>query len=286
MGILSIQSHVVYGYVGNKAATYPLQSMGYDVWPVNTVQFSSHTGYNNWQGDVFSREHIKKIINAIEDLGVINQCKAILSGYMGSSDICLEVSETAQRFKALNNKVVYLCDPVMGNNSCFVKPEVVDFFKKSLKADIITPNQFEAEMLSGIQIKTAKDLQNIAEYFHELGILIVVITGIKINHSNTFVFISDGQHQHIIPNKEYHFEVPINGTGDLFSAIFLGSYLVNYDALQAAKNSIYYMNKVVENTMIAQTRELQVLSTNYNSSPKDIISMPLSSFSGIEIKLV
>ena len=67
--ILSIQSHVAYGYVGNKAATFPLQSMGYDVWPVNTVQFSNHTGYGKWQGIIFSKEHIGNVIQGIEDLG-------------------------------------------------------------------------------------------------------------------------------------------------------------------------------------------------------------------------
>jgi len=270
MGILSIQSHVVYGYVGNKAATYPLQSMGYDVWPVNTVQFSSHTGYENWQGDVFSRDHIKKIIQAIENLGAINQCQAILSGYMGSKDTCLEVLETVQRFKAKNDKIIYLCDPVMGNSNCFVKPEVVDFFKTNLmKADIITPNQFEAEMLSGIAIKTTKDLKDIAKHFHDSGILVVVITGVKLNENELFIFVSDGISQHLIPNKEYNFKIAPNGTGDLFSAVFLGTYLANKNALESAKNAAYFMDIVVNNTFLAQTRELQVISTRYDYSPKN-----------------
>ena len=272
MAILSIQSHVVYGYVGNKAAVYPLQSMGYDVWPVNTVQFSSHTGYKEWQGEVFSREHIKKVIQGIENIGAIAECKAILSGYMGSKDTCLEVVETVQRFKAQNSKIIYLCDPVIGNINCYVKPEVLEFFKTSLHADIITPNQFEAEILSGISIKNILDLKAVAAYFHNLGINVVVITGIKnltevANDLSTFV--SDKINQHIIFTKEYDFKIPLNGTGDLFSSVFLGSYLVNNDAIEATKNALYYMDRVVKNTLNLGARELQVISTYYDYLPKN-----------------
>ncbi len=268
MGILSIQSHVVYGYVGNKAAVYPLQSMGYDVWPVNTVQFSSHTGYDNWCGDVFSREHIRRLISAIEVIGVVNKCQAIISGYMGSKDTCLEVMETVERFKAKNKQIIYLCDPVMGNNNCFVKPEVVEFFKMSLRADIVTPNQFEAEMLAGIEIKSIQNLKQVAEYFHNRDIKIVVITGIKglkISGNDLDIFVSDGINQHIIGTKEYNFKIPVNGTGDLFSAVFLGSFLATKNALAATKNAVYYMDLVVKNTFAINSRELQIISTRYDA---------------------
>jgi pyridoxine kinase len=272
MAILSIQSHVVYGYVGNKAAVYPLQSMGYDVWPVNTVQFSSHTGYKNWQGDVFSREHIKKVINALEGMESIGQCRAILSGYMGSQDICFEVKETVERFKARNDKLLYLCDPVMGNVNCFVKPEVVDFFKNNLIADIITPNQFEAEMLSGVKINNVQDLKETANDFHNLGIKVVVITGVKCpSLEDLCVFVSDGAGQYVIPVREYDFEVSPNGTGDLFSAVFLGSYLSHHNALEAVKSAVYFMDLVLRNTFEAKIRELQVISARYDNKIKSEI---------------
>ncbi len=274
MGILSIQSHVAFGYVGNKAAVYPLQSMGYDVWPVNTVQFSSHTGYKDWRGDVFSREHINSVIKGIESIGAIGKCEAIISGYMGSEDICLEVMDTVKRFKAQNYKTFYLCDPVMGNSNCFVKPEVVEFFKNKLSADIITPNQFEAELLSNIKINNFKDLKKIATYFHNLNVSVVVITGIKnlerLN-GNSCVFVSDGTDQHIIITKEYDFKIPPNGTGDLFSAVLLGTYLTTRNALSAAKNAAYYLDLVVKNTFDAKDRELRVLSTRYSSLTKNNI---------------
>lgn len=286
MSILSIQSHVVYGYVGNKAAVYPLQSMGFDVWPVNTVQFSCHTGYPQWRGEVFSREHIKNIINGIEAIGAVDKCQAILSGYMGSKDTCLEVTETVTRFKANNNKIIYLCDPVIGNTNCFVKPEVLEFFKTSLVADIITPNQFEAELLSGIKIIDTNSLKAVANYFHNLGIAIVVVTGIRGLSSSLddlSIFISDNKDQYIINTKECKFSRPINGTGDLFSAIFLGTYLATNNALLAAKNAVFYMDIVVNNTLNSQSKELEVISTRYDTTPKSIqaINLLKSSLSSI-----
>lgn len=269
MGILSIQSHVVYGYVGNKAAVYPLQSMGYDVWPVNTVQFSTHTGYPNWKGEVFSREHINQVIMAIESLALAKECEAILSGYMGSKDTCLEVYETVARFKKQNPELLYLCDPVIGNTNCFVKPEVLDFFKTSISADIITPNQFEAQTLSGIKITDKNSLMKAAKHFHERGIKTVVITGVK-NLPDVpydyFIYYSEGEINGMAPTKEYDFPYPVNGTGDLFSAVFLGTYLKTKDVVKATINAAYYMEKIVGVTHSLNARELQILSTKYSVS--------------------
>ena len=264
MAILSIQSHVAYGYVGNKAAVYPLQSMGYDVWPVNTVQFSSHTGYLNWRGDVFSREHIHSIIDGLIDLDI--NCQAIISGYMGSEDIAQEVYQTVDRFKQKNDKMLYLCDPVIGNLNCFVKPEVLEFFRKHLKADIITPNMYEAQVLSGREVNNISTLKEAVDYLHNFA-QIVVITGVRFKETYG-VFVSDGKYQYLVEAKEYHFEIPINGTGDLFSAVFLGTYLAKSSALEAAKNAVYYMDLVVGNSFVAKTRELQVISTRYDIEDK------------------
>lgn len=267
MSILSIQSHVAYGYVGNKAAVYPLQSMGYDVWAVNTVQFSNHTGYGKWQGEVFDSEHIRNIIKGIEDIGVGDSCQAILSGYMGSAEICFEVLDTVKRFKAQNSDLLYLCDPVIGNESCYVKPEVLSFFKENLQADIITPNQFEAETLSNIKIDNTTNLKLAAEYFHDLGIKIVVITGLKlfdISPLGLHVFVSDGTNYYIIKTKEYTLpHSSINGTGDLFSALYLGSYLTSKSIIKALQIAVYYTDKVMHNTIQAGARELQVITVNY-----------------------
>lgn len=266
MGILSIQSHVAYGYVGNKAAVYPLQSMGYDVWPVNTVQFSNHTGYKKWKGEVFSKNHIRDVINGLEDIGAVSQCKGILSGYMGSAEICFEVLEAVHRFKAHNKNILYLCDPVIGDNTCYVKPEVLEFFKTNLKADIITPNQYEAEVLSGLKINNPEDMKAVAEYFHKIGIKIVVITGLEFASSlpnKLSIFVSDAKACYLVETNKYKFEVDIKGTGDLFSAIFLGSYISSQSAKTALQTSVYYIDKVLSITLKENLKELQVTKLDY-----------------------
>ncbi|MBM4210982.1 MAG: pyridoxal kinase [Gammaproteobacteria bacterium] len=264
--ILSIQSHVTYGYVGNKAAVYPLQTIGFDVWPINTVQFSNHTGYGKWQGEIFSKEHIISLVDGIFDIGQAHKCTAILSGYMGSRAICEAVKEIVLKFKAINHNLIYLCDPVIGNNSCYVKPEVLDFFKNELSADIITPNQYEAEVLSGININTRQDLIAVAHYFHKLKIKIVVITGVKLGDDvNLDIFASDGQQSYIVTSPEYHFNIPISGTGDLFSSTFLGAYLQYNDIGLALQYATFYLQSAIEKTIEAGERELQVLAVEYKN---------------------
>lgn len=266
MAILSIQSHVAYGYVGNKAAVYPLQSMGYDVWPVNTVQFSNHTGYGQWQGEIFSKEHIHQVILGLEALNLIPSCEAILSGYMGSEEICQEVAATVKHFKIHNPALLYLCDPVIGNQHCFVKPEVLEFFKQHLVADIITPNQYEAETLSGISIKTIEDLKTVAQFFHHKGVRVVIITGVKLEdfgRDKLHIYGGESNQHYLLAAKEYTFPVPPSGTGDLFSAVFLGSYLAYRNLEHALRRSVDLMNRVLAKTAASGGRELKVLDVDY-----------------------
>jgi pyridoxine kinase len=270
MAILSIQSHVVYGYVGNKAAVYPLQSMGYDVWSVNTVQFSNHTGYGKWQGEVFSREHIHNLIKGIEDLGRISSCQAILSGYMGSRDICLEVEQTVKHFKIQNPNIIYLCDPVIGNTSCFVRPEVLEFFKTNLKADIITPNQYEAETLSGIKLLSKADIKKSAEYFHNLGVKIVIITGIELG-DEFFVLISDQGRAQLIHANKFLMKTSVSGMGDIFSALFLGHYLKSGNSLEAARAAVYFMEIILQHTLATNSRELNIVGRSYADVSDEIL---------------
>jgi pyridoxine kinase len=242
-----------------------LQSLGYDVWQVNTVQFSNHTGYGKWRGSVFSKEHVRDIIMGIEELGVSNHCSAILSGYMGSAEICEEVYNTVARFKAANTDLIYLCDPVVGgNDSCYVSPDVLAFYKQRLLADIITPNQYEASVLSGINITDTSTLKAAAQHFHLRGIKIVIITGLRLSDSSAaqLVWTSEGDSTYLIETKKLDFSCLINGTGDLFSALYLGSYLRSKNVSLALQHAVYYTEKVLHNTY--GHKELQVTSLHYD----------------------
>lgn len=270
--ILSIQSHVVFGYVGNKAATYPLQSMGFDVWPINTVQFSNHTGYGKWDGEIFSKDHILSLVDGIFKIGQVNKCVAVLTGYMGSKEICYAIKDIVLKLKNANKNIIYLCDPVIGGKNCYVKSEILDFFKNELMADIITPNQNEAEILSGILINSAQDLIKVADFFHKRMIKIVIITGIKFeNDGDLYVFASDESFNYLIKTKEYKSSVSINGTGDLFSSTFLGAYINYRNTSIAMQYATYYLQSAINATILSEERELQVLSVKYDKIPESLL---------------
>ena len=126
MRILSIQSSVAYGHVGNSAAVFPLQRLGHEVWPVHTVTFSNHTGYGAWRGPLLAAADVRDVITGIEERGVLPTCDAVLSGYQGGDDIADVILDAVARVKAANPAATYTCDPVMGNakSGCFVNPAI------------------------------------------------------------------------------------------------------------------------------------------------------------------
>lgn len=285
MNILSLQSHVSYGYVGNKAATFPLQSLGFDVWPINTVQFSNHTGYGSWQGDVFSPEHIRSLVKGLEALDLAQRCNAVLSGYIGDKAIGCVILETVQRFRKANPNLVYLCDPVMGDpggKGCFVKKDIPVFFREACLevADIITPNHFEAEILCRKKINTVEQLQQACSFFHAKGVKIVVITRLQLKKQpgsepySDFLSIKAGPNWlAIMPPLTLSY--PLNGSGDLFSALYLGHYLLTKKPLLAFERAITTTHKVISDTVNAKQRELKVINNYCDPVPNMITLVPL-----------
>ena len=155
MKILSIQSSVAYGHVGNSAAVFPLQRLGHEVWPVYTVHFSNHTGYGAWRGPLLAADDVREVITGIEERGVLGQVDAVLSGYQGGDDIGDVILDAVARVKQANPAATYTCDPVMGNakSGCFVHPAIPVLLRERVvpQADLITPNQFELGYLTGTE---------------------------------------------------------------------------------------------------------------------------------------
>ena len=147
MNILSIQSHVAYGHVGNAAAVFPLQRMGHEVWPIHTVQFSNHTGYGAWRGQVFDAGLIADCVLGLEERGALARCDGVLSGYMGSADTGVAILDAVARVRAAHPSALYCCDPVMGDvgRGMFVRPGIPEFLRDRVvpMADVATPNHFE-----------------------------------------------------------------------------------------------------------------------------------------------
>src|SRR5262245_8810228 len=184
MNLLSIQSHVAFGHVGNAAATFPLQRLGIEVWPIHTVQFSNHTGYGQWRGRVFEPDVIGELVQGIEERGVLGACDGVLSGYMGSAEIGAAILDAVARVKGANPAAQYCCDPVIGDvgRGVFVRPGIPEFMAERAvpAADIVTPNQFELEHLAGRATPTLADVQAAVDAVHARGPGIVLVTSLHV----------------------------------------------------------------------------------------------------------
>lgn len=265
--ILSIQSHVVYGYVGNRAAVFPLQRLGFDVTAINTVQFSNHTGYGAWRGDVMSAEHITAVIQGLRERELLGQFSAVLTGYMGDSKLAEIILKTVTEIREFNPDLIYCCDPVMGDvgRGFFVRPGLPEFFQQQLtpQADIITPNKFEAEYLSDMAIDTLEAALASCAKLVAAGSKIILITSLETAETpeNTIQMLAYSAHEkYLITTPKFSMPIAPNGSGDATAAIFLGDYLTHKNvarALQHAANSIY---GIFKHTYEKNTRELQLIS--------------------------
>ncbi|XP_042619264.1 pyridoxal kinase-like [Cyprinus carpio] len=156
--VLSVQSHVVRGYVGNKSASFPLQVLGFEVDTINSVQFSNHTGYEHWKGQVLTADELHVLYEGIK-LNNVNQYDYVLTGYTRDDSFLDMVVDIVQELKRANPNLVYVCDPVLGDNGAMYVPEnLLPIYRCKVvpAADIITPNQFEAELLTGRNISSEK----------------------------------------------------------------------------------------------------------------------------------
>jgi pyridoxine kinase len=180
--ILSIQSSVAYGYVGNSAVTFPLMRMGVEVWPVITVHFSNHTGYGAWRGPLLSAADLRDVVRGIDERGVLGEVDAVLSGYQGGEDIGAMILDAVALVKLRNPAAIYCCDPVLGDadRGCYVRPGIPELMRQQVvpAAQIITPNQFELESLTGLPTSTMGELLNAGDAVRRLGPDVVLVTSV------------------------------------------------------------------------------------------------------------
>ena len=171
MTVISIQSQVAYGHVGNSAAVFPMQMRGIDVIAVPTTLLSNRPGYPTIRGRILDADLVADLLVGIEERGAIDSCQIVLSGYLGSPQIAGVVMEFVTRAKKNNQKLIYCCDPVLGDSDpgLFVHAEIPAIFRDSLcpLADIITPNHFELEWLCGAKATTIDEVIKSARALRE-----------------------------------------------------------------------------------------------------------------------
>ncbi|XP_011623721.1 pyridoxal kinase isoform X4 [Amborella trichopoda] len=224
--VLSIQSHTVQGYVGNKSAIFPLQLLGFDVDPINSVQFSNHTGYPTFRGQVLDGQQLWDLIEGLEANGLLFYTH-LLTGYIGSVSFLNMVFQVVDKLRSINPDLIYVCDPVLGDEGkLYVPQELVSVYKKVVSvASMLTPNQFEVEQLTGLRITSEQDGLEACNLLHATGPSKVVITSLLVD--DTLLLIGSHQKTKGEAPKQFKIVIPkipayFTGTGDLTTALLLG----------------------------------------------------------------
>lgn len=265
MNILSIQSWVAYGHVGNASAVFPLQRLGAEVWAVNTVQFSNHTGYGSWTGQVFTGQAVRELVDGIAARGVLPSCDAVLSGYMGDAGIGEAILDAVARVRAANRLALYCCDPVIGDEGrgVFVRPGIPEFMRERAvpAADILTPNQFELEHLTGGSCATLDGAKaavaRLRDAMAPRGPRAVLVTSLRTGETPADaidLLAADEGGTHLL--RTPLLPLSVNGAGDAIAALFLFHHLNTgraADALEAAGSAIH---GVLRRTADAGAREI------------------------------
>jgi pyridoxine kinase len=263
--ILSIQSSVAYGHVGNSAAVFPLQRLGHEVWPVLTVHFSNHTGYGAWRGPLLAAEDVQEVIAGIGDRGVLGEADAVLSGYQGDPAVGGIILDAVAKVKELNPDAVYCCDPVMGDvgRGMFVRPGIPEFMRDTVvpQADIVTPNHFELDFLAGRSTSTLAEILDAVDEVRDRGPRDVLVTSVI--HGD----VPEGRLDVIAVSDAgaWAVETPLlpitpNGCGDVTAALYLAHLRTTGSAADALARTTSSVFAILEETISAGTREIQLVA--------------------------
>jgi pyridoxine kinase len=261
MNILSIQSHVAYGHVGNASAVFPMQRLGVEVWAIHTVQFSNHTGYGAWKGRVFDGPAIEELVEGIAERGVLPRCDGVLSGYMGSADIGTAILAAVARVRAANPDALYCCDPVIGDigRGVFVRPGIPEFMRDRAvpAADIITPNQFELDWLAGAETRTLADVKAAAASVHGLGPKVVLVTSVHTDETpGDAIDLMAGEGGRFWRVRTPKLSLSVNGAGDAIAALFFVHYARTRSAATALAEAAASVYGLLKRTEDAGSREV------------------------------
>ncbi|MBD8218090.1 pyridoxal kinase PdxY [Microbacterium sp. CFBP 13617] len=266
MKVLSIQSAVAYGHVGNSAAVFPLQRIGVEVLPVYTVNFSNHTGYGAWRGPLIAPDDVAAVIAGIEDRGVFPEIDVVLSGYQGGEGIADVIIDTVARVKRANPDAVYACDPVMGNakSGCFVAPAIPELLRERVVpvADILTPNQFELGFLTGTEPGSIDSTLDSADALRDRGPRTILVTSVERpdREADTIeMMVVDDNGAWIVQTPLIPMKA--NGSGDVTAALFTAHYRRSGDAADALARTASSVFDLLTNTYESGSRELRLIES-------------------------
>lgn len=265
MNILSFQSQVVYGHVGNSAAAFILQRLGHQVWQIPTVLYSNHLGKQSFKGGPIGVDQAQDLVSGLEALNLLSRVDAVLTGYLGTRDMASLAMETVEKVKSANPKALFACDPVMGDDGAlYVRPELAEVIAGKLapKADLLLPNKFELERLAESSISTEDEaFEAMRRLWCRSSNQLVIATGIcdptRPDEIACLALDRNGpRHATTI-----HRDIKASGSGDCFAALFLGHYLKERDLGSALDFATRGMNAIIAATADEDADELRIVET-------------------------
>ncbi|WP_227317595.1 pyridoxal kinase PdxY [Cedecea davisae] len=283
--ILAIQSHVVFGHAGNSAAEFPMRRLGANVWPLNTVQFSNHTQYGKWTGSVMPASHLSEIVQGIADIGQLQRCDAVLSGYLGSAEQGEHILSIVRQVKAANPNAKYFCDPVMGHpeKGCIVAPGVAEFHTRYAMpaSDIIAPNLIELEILSGHSVNNVEEAVATARELIAQGPQIVLVkhlarAGYQQDRFEMLLVTADEAWHIHRPLVDFGERQPV-GVGDVTSGLLLVKLLQGATLREALEHVTAAVYDIMVVTKRMEEYELQLVAA------QDGIAKPEHYFTAVKL---
>jgi pyridoxine kinase len=270
MNVISIQSQVAFGHVGNSAAVFPMQMHGIDVIAVPTTLLSNRPGYPSLRGRVLDAELVADILGGIEERGAVDSSDMVLSGYLGSPGIGAVVADFVARAKARKPSLAYCCDPVIGDRDrgLFVPADLPPLVRDRLcpLADIITPNHFEFEWLSGAKATTSAQVIAAAQALMARGPSVVIVTSAELDDTPpseiaTVAIEKSGDGIRAWRAGTPKLPISPSGTGDLFAALFVAARVRGSDTPVALAHAVSAVFAVLERTAMAGTEEMRIVES-------------------------
>lgn len=261
-GVLSVQSRVAYGHVGNAAAVFALQRLGIEAWALDTVAFSNHTGHGRWRGSAITASAVMDLFEGVAALGILPQLDAVLSGYLGDRATGPVLLDIVRRVRDANPAALFCCDPVIGDDDTgpYVTDGIAEFFRERAlpAADIVTPNRFELEYLAGRPVGSIADAAEAAALLRARGPRIVLVTSLAPTFERLALLAAG-------PDETWVVETPrlpviLNGCGDVAAAVFLAQLLRGAALCEALALTAAALFAVIERTAGLGRRELALVA--------------------------
>jgi pyridoxine kinase len=260
--VLSVQSRVAYGHVGNAASVFPLQRLGIEAWALDTVAFSNHTGHGQWRGSVVPAASIAELFEVVAALGVLPQIDAVLSGYLGDAATGPVLLDIIVRVRAANPRALFCVDPVIGDvdTGSYVTTGIAEFFRDRALAlaDIVTPNLFELEYLTGARIASLAGAADAADALRARGPAIVLLTSLALEPGHMTMLAQGPEGAWAVETP--HIPVMLNGCGDVTAALFLARLLLGDSLPEALARTAASIFAVIETTARLGRLELALVA--------------------------